>query len=93
MAGRAEGFTIMGQLQCQRRLVDVFRRFDFSWRTLAAALSFRLRGRAGSRLARNSNNIDGHHAHPCQSGMHVGIIYFLLDFLLRFSTVRGRCAG
>ena len=86
MAGRAEGFTIMGLAQqCQRRLVDVFRRFDFSSENFGvlAALSFGYVDELDPDL-REQYNVTGITHILAVSGMHVGIIYFLLDFLLRF---------
>ena len=86
MAGRAEGFTIMGLAQqCQRRLVDVFRRFDFSPENFGvlAALSFGYVDELDPDL-REQYNVTGITHILAVSGMHVGIIYFLLDFLLRF---------
>ena len=86
MAGRVEGFTIMGLAQqCQRRLVDVFRRFDFSPENFGvlAALSFGYVDELDPDL-REQYNVTGITHILAVSGMHVGIIYFLLDFLLRF---------
>ena len=86
VVGRAEGFTVMGLAQqWQRRLVDVFRRFDFSQENFAvlAALSFGYVDELDPDL-RERYNVTGITHILAVSGMHVGIIYFLLDFLLRF---------
>ena len=86
LAGHADNFSIeRWSRDCQKQLLDLLRQFDFSQENFAvlAALSFGYTDELDPDL-RQRYSISGITHILAVSGLHVGIIYFILHFLLQF---------